>query len=194
MPRRRLAIHESLGRGEVPRWTAFDEIAGKREWRAREADDSRPSAELTLHLADRLQREGHLGRVERPQRGDVGGRADRPVDDRPDLGLDPHADTHRLEGQHDVGEEDGRVDAQFADRHQRDLGAKVWVLCEFEDPVVLPQFSVGGERPSRLTHEPDRRGIDRLMAAGPQEPIVHPRLASNATWAAAIVASISAGP
>jgi len=30
------------------------------------------------------------------------------------------------------------------------------------------------------------------MAAGPQEPIVHPRLASNATWAAAIVASILA--
>src|SRR5439155_2962496 len=145
VPRRRLAIHESLGRGEVPRWTAFDEIAGEGEWRAREADDSRASAELTLHLADRLQREGHLGRVERPQRGDVGGRADRPVDDRPDLGLDPHADTHRLEGQHDVGEEDGRVDAQFADRYQRDLGAKVWVLCEFEDPVVLPQFYEGGE-------------------------------------------------
>ena len=147
-----------------------------------------------LHQADGIERERHLGRVERPERGDVGRRADRPVDDRPDLGLDPQTDAHRLERQHDVGEQDGRVDAELADRHQRDLGAQVRGLGELQDPVALAELPVGGERPARLAHEPDRRGVDRLAPAGAHEAVVHAALASNATRAAAIVASISAGP
>ena len=86
-----------------------------------------------------------LGRVERPEARDVRGRADRSVDDRPDLGLDPQPDAHRLERQHDVGEQDRRVDAQLADGHQRDLGAQVRRLGELEDAVPLAELAVGGE-------------------------------------------------
>ena len=52
---------------------------------------------------------------------DVGEGAHRAGDDRADAGLDVEVDADRLERQHDVGEEDGRVDAVPADRLEGDL-------------------------------------------------------------------------
>ena len=134
MPGGGLAVHERLRARVVARRAALDEVAGERERRAREADDAGRAVELAPDEADRLERERTpRAGVERPQSGDVGRRSDRAVDDRADLGLDPQGDAHRLERQHDVGEEDRRVDAELADRHQRDLGAQLGRLGELED-------------------------------------------------------------
>jgi len=67
------------------------------------------------------------------------------VDDRADLGLDLELDAHRLEGQHDVGEHHGGVDAERLDRHQRHLRAQLGRLGQREDVVSLAESAVIGE-------------------------------------------------
>ena len=173
VPGLRLAEHEGLGQGVVTRRAALDEVAGQGERGTREADDPGPAVELAPDEPDRVEGERDRAGVERQKRVDRGGRADRLVDDRPDLGLDPQADAHRLEGQHDVGEHDRRIDPQLVDRHEGHLGAQLGCLGQLEDAVALAQGPIGREAPARLAHEPDRGGIDRLEPAGSDEPVVH---------------------
>src|SRR4051812_26783460 len=189
-----LAVHERLRDREVARWPAFDQVAGEGERRAREADDAGPPVELAPDEPDRLEAEPDLGRVEGTERRDVRRRADRALDDRAHVRLDPQPDAHRLERQHDVREQDGAVDPELVDRHQGDLGAQLRRLGDLEDPEALAQGAVRRERPTGLTHEPDRSRVDRLEAAGANETIAHDRDSSKAIRAAATVASISAGP
>ena len=59
--------------------------------------------------------------------GDVGGGADRVLDDRPDVGHDVQRDARRPQRHHDVGEQDGGVDAVPAHRLQRDLADQLGV-------------------------------------------------------------------
>ena len=136
--------------------------------------------------SDGVQGEGDACRIERQERRHVGRRADGSVDDRPDLRLDPQPDAHRLERQHDVGEEDRGIDAELADRHERDLGAEVGRLGELEDPVPLTELAVGGERTPGLAHEPDRRRVHRFAPARAQESIAHApssaRISSSGRW------------
>ena len=69
----------------------------------------------------------------------------------------------------DVGEQDRRVDAEPADRLEGDLGAERRVAGDLDQRRPLADGPVLGEGPAGLAHEPDRRGVDRLAAAGSQE-------------------------
>ena len=75
--------------------------------------------------------------------------------------------------------------------HQGDLGAQLGRLGQLQDAVALAELAIGGEAAAGLAHEPDRRRVDRLVPAGPDESVVHAR---NARRAASSVASTSASP
>ena len=93
------------------------------------------------------------------------------LDDGADVGLDAVGDAHALEGQHDVGEEDGGVDAQALHGHEGDLGGQLRGGGEGEDVVALPQLAVVGKGAAGLAHEPDGGGVDGLAAAGRQHSL-----------------------
>ena len=54
-------------------------------------------------------------------------------------------------------------------RLEGELGGKGGILEGGEDRTVAPGGAVLGERPSRLSHEPHRRAVHRLSAAGPHQ-------------------------
>jgi len=139
-----------------------------------------PSGSSTVHIVGMhgvgkaVEDEGHrLFGIGHPELLDGGARAHRVGDDRADvldkIDVDPHAD-HR---QHDVREHHGRVDVVAAHRLQRHLGAELRLVADLEERVRLPNLAVLRQRPARLAHEPDRRAINRLTLAGPDEPVVH---------------------
>ena len=78
-------------------------------------------------------------------------------------------DAHPEDGQHDVGEHHRRVDAVAADRLERHLGAELGLPDDLEQPVSLADLPVPRQRAPRLAHEPDRRPLDGLEAAGSDE-------------------------
>src|SRR5439155_1493284 len=94
---------------------------------------------------------------------------ERPGDPRPFTRGERQAQSQRLERQQDVGEQDGGVDGEAADRLKRDLGGEVRRVAQLEQRVLLAQGAVLGEVAARLAHEPNRGGVDRLAPARPQE-------------------------
>src|SRR5258705_6327795 len=74
-----LAVHERLGGGEVTRWSTLDEIAGKRERGAGEADDPRLAVQLAPYEPDGVERERHVAGGEPRQRLYIHGRQDNAV-------------------------------------------------------------------------------------------------------------------
>ena len=79
-----------------------------------------------------------LGRQVGDRRDVVEG-AHRLGDDRADAGLDVEVDADGLERQHDVGEEDRRVDAVPADGLEGDLGDQVGVHAGLQHPDALAE-------------------------------------------------------
>ena len=84
--------------------------------------------------------------------------AHRGVEDRPDALLDPHPDTRQAQRHHDVGEEDGGVDAVAPHRLQRHLRRqrRIQAGIQHRHAGARPQRAVLRQRTSRLTHEPHR--------------------------------------
>ena len=80
---------------------------------------------------------------------------------------------HRREGQQQIGEQDRGVDVDGIDRLQRDGDSQLRLRDDLEQGVTLPQRSVLGHVAAGLAHEPHRRAVDRLAAAGAQKAIVH---------------------
>jgi hypothetical protein len=58
-------------------------------------------------------------------------------------------------------------------RLERDLRAEVRLADDLEEAVALAQLPVLGQRSPGLSHEPDRRVLDRLAPAGPDEKRLH---------------------
>jgi MiaB/RimO family radical SAM methylthiotransferase len=87
---------------------------------------------------------------------DVGQRAHRRRHDRPHPRLDVEVDADRLERQHDVGEEDGGVDAVPAHRLEGDLDDHLGVHARLEHADALADREVLRQRPPGLSHEPHR--------------------------------------
>ena len=100
--------------------------------------------------------------------GDVVGGADRGVHDGADAGLDAHADAGEAQRHHDVGEEDGGVDAVAAHRLEGDLGGegRVEAGVEHGRAGALAQGPVLGQGAARLSHEPDGRARLAVGASG----------------------------
>ena len=76
------------------------------------------------------------------ERGDIGSRAHRPLDDRAELGPDVERHAHAVERQHDVGVQHGGVDAKPVDGHPRDTRGELRRARHLEDPVPLAQGAV----------------------------------------------------
>ena len=101
---------------------------------------ARSGSSSVAHEPDRLEdRRGPLLGRSDPESLDVSGRVDPVVDDRPDALDELHVDAHAEDGRHDVGEEDGRVDAVPANRLQRHLRAQVRRPGDLEEAVPFPR-------------------------------------------------------
>ena len=130
--------------------------------------------QLAAQQADRLEHVGELlARLEASQRGDVGRRRDRRLDHRALALVEVEGNPERRERHQQVGEEDGGVEGEGADRLQRDLDGQLWRPAHLEHRVLLAQRPVLGHVPPGLPHEPDGRAVHRLTPTGPDKPIVH---------------------
>ena len=76
-------------------------------------------------------------------------------------------DAHGLEGEEDIGEDDGGVYPQSFNRQQGYLRCQLRGLAQGEKRVLPPQGAVLFEKAACLTHEPDRRVLGRLPLASP---------------------------
>ena len=74
---------------------------------------------------------------------------------------------------HDVGEHHRRVDAVPAHGLQRHLGTELRRVGDLPERVPLADRAVLGQRPPRLSHEPDGRALDRLAPGGAHEERFH---------------------
>ena len=128
--------------------------------------DQRGAAQLGHQAATASVMNGDVLGRQVGDRLDVGERAHRRGDDRADAGLDVEVDPDRLERQHDVGEEDGRVDAVPAHRLQRDLDDQLGFMHDSSIPTPSRTCEVLRQRAARLAHEPDR-GVRHRLAARP---------------------------
>ena len=170
MPRGRRAVHQRLGVREVVRVAAFDRVRRERERRAGKSDERHAAGELLLDLPDRLEHvRQRFARLERAaaDRGRL--RAHRVLDRRAFALDEVEADAHRLERQQQIGKQDRGVDVDPPHRLQRDFGGEIGRSAEIEQRIALAQRAVLAHVPAGLAHEPDRRRVDRLPAAGAEE-------------------------
>jgi hypothetical protein len=80
---------------------------------------------------------------------------------------------HRLDRDEDVAEDDAGVHAVAAERLERDLGREIRRLAQTEEGGLAADLLVLGQIAPGLTHDPDRRAVHRLPAAGLQERAAH---------------------
>ena len=162
-----LLVHESLGVEIVARGAALDDIRRHRERRARKADQRHLPAQRALHAAHGLEHERHRGLdVDAVEPRDRGLAAEGAMDDRALSLRELEPDAERLDDQQDVGEEDRRVDAQPRDGLERDLGRRLGVASELEEPVPLAHRAVFRQVAPGLPHEPDGSVRRRRPARG----------------------------
>ena len=152
------------------RRSAFDEVTRDRERRTGEADQRCVGRlEFLHHEVDRLRdvRDVDVGEV--AESFQVGGAREGFGDHRSTSRHDLDAETDGVVRHDDVAEEDRGVDAVATDGLHRDLTGDRGVGDGVEDRAGSAQFSVLGERPSGLAHEPHRYVRDALAATGPKE-------------------------
>ncbi len=71
---------------------------------------------------------------------------------------------HGFEGQEDIGEDDGGIDAQ-AQGLEGDLHGKFRGFAQLQHGVFRAQFAIFGHISSGLAHEPHRSAVNGLTAA-----------------------------
>ena len=105
------------------------------------------------------------------QGGDLGGVAHGRGDDGPDPGLDADPDPGQAQRHHNVGEEDGGVDAVAAHRLEGDLGGPLGTQAEVEHggARAAAQGPVLGQGAPGLAHEPHGRAVGALAVQGAQQ-------------------------
>ena len=176
----------ALGQRVGARWPALDEVAGHGERRPGETDERH--VELADEDPHRLEDVGGVGLgIERAEPVEVGGRAEGLGDDRAGAGDDVDAEADGGDRHHDVGVEDGGVDAVAPHGLQGELGGEVGLGDRVEDGAVASERPVLGQRAPGLAHEPDRHPScgSLRQAARNGEP---PRRA-GAAWAAGAAGS-----
>ncbi len=131
-------------------------------------------AQLSTNDPDRLQ--DRRVRLADAQALDVRGTRDRLLHDGPDVLDELDVDAHPEHRQHDVREHHRGVDVVAANRLQRHLCTEVRVAHDVEERAPSADFAVLRQRAARLTHEPDRRALDRLAPGGAHEQRFHSSL------------------
>ena len=158
VPRRALLAHEALRGEELARGPALDQVRGERERRPREADERHLLAERLPGEPHRLEHVAErIGDVDSGQAPHVLRAPHGAVDTRAVTSRELEADAERLEHEQDVGEEDGRVDAQPLDGLERHLRGGVGRLAQLEEPAAGAQRPVLRHVPPRLPHQPHGR-------------------------------------
>ena len=76
---------------------------------------------------------------------------------------------HGFGGNQDIGEDNHRIDAQAAERLQRDLDGQLRRLAKLQESLLCADFPIFGEVTARLPHHPDRHPWNCLPTAGAQE-------------------------
>ena len=121
-----ITVHERLHGGERPRRASLDQVAGDGERRAGEADEG--GARSSEFPADQPGRFGDVRRVgggfEGAQPGQIGFTAEGLGHHGAASLFDLDAESDRVHRHHDVGEEDGGVDAVAPHRLEGQLGGQ----------------------------------------------------------------------
>ncbi len=168
VPQPGVPVHHGL-RQVVPLGrAALDQVRGEGE-RAAGEPDQRPRAQLAHQRGHRLGDEPHIARLQAAQPGQVPFVPDGLAEHRADTRLDVDVQPHRVQRDHDVAEQDGRVNRVPAQRLQRDLGDHIGQRARLEHRHATAGAAVLRQRAARLAHVPDRRVGHRLAAAGAQE-------------------------
>src|SRR5262249_46038747 len=168
-----LLEEEPLDEDEAPRAAPLDHVGGEGEGGAGESDGGDAVVEGGAGAADGPgEKAGALDGVRHHELVDVGGGAEG----RREVGtlvaeLQLHA--HALDGDEDVGEDDGGIDPEAPDGLDGDLGGQVGRLAEGEELHLLPDGAVLREVSPRLAHDPDWRDVHGLSACGAKEAVVH---------------------
>ena len=105
------------------------------------------------------------------QLGDLRGVAHGRGDDGTDPGLDADPDSGQAQRHHDVGEEDGGVDAVAAHRLEGNLGGLLGAQADVEHggARAAAQRPVLGQGAPGLAHEPHGRAVGALAVQGAQQ-------------------------
>ena len=134
VPRLWLCVHELLGARVLARRAALDHVGGQREGRPGETDQRQVRRQRGARGTHRLHHKGQrFGGIHLPQPFDVSRGLQGIVQHRPVAGAEFELHAHRFENQQDVGENDGRVDAQALDGVHRYLGGQVRRFAQFEE-------------------------------------------------------------
>ena len=127
--------------------------------------------------AEQANRVEHMGqgfpRLEPAQPIDLLNRTHGRVDDRTFALDEVERNAHRFEREQQVREQDGRVHLDRLDRLHGDLGGELRLAADLKQGVSFAKRAVGGHVAAGLSHEPDRRRIDRFAPAGSQKAVVH---------------------
>ena len=107
------------------------------------------------------------------QRVEVGGAAHGMVDHRTGVLCKAEADAHTLERQEDVGEDDGGIELEAGQWLKGDLGGHLGPTAHLDEAQALADRPVLGQVAAGLTHEPDRRSVDRFAEAGVEQSLGH---------------------
>ena len=153
----------------IARAAALDHVAGQRVGRAAEADDAQAIAKVRGDFLDGAGDVSQIAGAVGAQGAHVVGGADGMMDDRPLAGLELEVQAHRLQRQQQVGEDDGRVDAQLFRGGDGDLGGDLRLLADFDQRVVLADVAVLLHIAAGLAQKPDRRAVDGLAQAGAEK-------------------------
>ena len=162
-----VAVHHRLGEPVGARRLALDQVAGHRERRPGEADQRRRRARSTrMRTVSSTYGRVDLG-LERAQPVEVGGGAERLLDDGSDAGGDVDAEPDRRHRHDDVAVEDGGVDAVAPHRLEGDLGRQVgdrgWRRGCCPSPRIA-RYS-GSDRPAwRMNHTGTRSSASPAVA------------------------------
>ncbi len=78
-------------------------------------------------------------------------------------------EAHDLEGEEEVGEDDGGIDSEKLGGGDGDLGGERGILADLDDGMALADGAVFGHVAAGLAHEPDGDGVAGLGFAGANE-------------------------
>ena len=170
VPSRGSPVHQRFGMRKRVRMAALDCIGGERERCAGKADQRHAAGELALSLADRVEHVfERLARLETPDAPEIGLGPQRSFDRRPFAVNEIERDAHRLERKQQIGKQDCGVDFYAPYGLERDLSREIGRAAQIEQRIALAQRAVFAHVSARLTHEPHRRRVDRLLPAGVEE-------------------------
>ena len=167
VPTGRVVVHHRFGAAIIFAAATLNRVARQREGRTAEAKQRRFSGQRGLHQLQRLERvaRGFVGIVG-AQRRDVGGGANGIVDDGAFTLFKGKLNAQTFERRQNVGENDRGVHAERLNRLERHLGGDLRELDHLHEAVALTHGPVHRHITARLTHQPKRRSIRRLLPTG----------------------------